>query len=157
MAGWRVWGWRYDTSELADTTVYQPVIFNKKAILEGCRIWVIAYNDPVFTSLSMKIYSDKDGLPKTLLHTSTNVVAKSDMLTLANGIKEIFFTFNRPTFNSTDTYHFVLNATGYTGNTGSHLAWMKAFPDPVYREGLTLSVTNLNRNPMTIYFIGAEL
>lgn len=155
---WHVWGRPITTTEMTDTTVHQPVIFNKKLILEGCRIWMVVYNDPVFTDLSMKIYSDRDGLPKKLLHTSTSSITKSQMHTLPNGVKEIFFTFDRPIFTETDTYHFVLTGTGYTGDDNSHLAWKKAFPDAVYQEGLpTLAMIRLGIWPYDIYFIGAEL
>lgn len=158
---WRVWGERYDTADMSNTRVYQPAQFPKNYVLLGCRIWVIAYNDPVFTSLHMKIYSDNNGVPKKLLHTSTNVQLKADIHTLDNAAKEIWFDFDKipvrgePTLAS-NKYHFVLNGSGYTGDETSHLAWMRGFPNPVYRPA-GFGYNDLLTSPLTLYFIGSRL
>lgn len=154
---WRVFGEWYSTAAMSDTSISQPVIFNDNLVLRSCRIWIIAYNDPSFTSLSMKIYSDNSGSPKKLLHTSTNSPTKAEIITSTNGIKEIYFEFNYPVFKSTDTYQFVLNATGYTGTSSSHLAWRKAWPDPVYRTNVTSTYPKLGVAPYAITFVGADL
>lgn len=156
--GWRVFGEPFATADLASgLRVFQPVIFNKNIVLKACRAWFIVYNNPTFTDLSMAIYSNSAGAPKKLLHTSTNAITKATMCTLTNGVKEVYFEFNYPVFNSTDTYHFVPRATGYTGSDSSHLAWRAGFPDPVYRTNVDSSYTKLGVSPYCLYFIGDDL
>lgn len=155
--GWRVWGDSYSTAALTDKSMYQQVTFQNNYIIRGVRTWLVVYNDPAFTSINMKVYSNEGGLPRKLLYTSSNVLLKADVHTLANGVKEVYFDFDNASFRSGDSYHFVINAVGYTGSDTSHLAWMKAFPDPVYQTGLTISFSGLLTFPYQIYFIGSEL
>jgi hypothetical protein len=156
--GWSVYGDSLLTTDLDGTNLKsQKVRFNKNVILKAIRAWFVHYNDPVYTSLYFRIYSDNNGVPGKLLYTSTNVILKSEYITLANGIKEAYWEFDCPAFKDTDFYHFVPIANGYTGTVSSHLAWKKAWPDPVYRTGLTIDATSQNESPFDIYFIGDEL
>lgn len=154
---WKVWGNYYLTGELSNQTNFQPVTFNDNYIIRACRTWVIFYNDPVLTSLNMKIYSDHNNAPRKLLATSTNSQLKSDMITLTNGIKEIWFEFDYFPVQANEVYHFVLNGVGYTGTSSSHLAWMKGYPDPIVGTGSPIQYTQAGTAPYQIYFIGSEL
>ena len=108
--GWKVWGEPLQTADLSgNLRVFQNVIPNRNIILRAVRIWIIFYNNPTITSLSMDIYSvDPDGNPKELLHSATNSLTKAEMITDTNGVKEVFFEFNYPVLKSNDTYAFVL-------------------------------------------------
>ncbi len=157
---WRVWGTRWTTSDMTTTTLSQKFIPNDDILLLAVRTWVIVYNNPTFTALNMKLYSDNGGSVGTLLHTSDNTQLKASIHTSANAVKEIYFEFNAPTgipLKSSDSYHIVINGTGYTGNDSTHLAWMKAFPDPVYQTGISVTFNNLAVSPYAMYFIGARL
>lgn len=157
MAGWRVWAERLETADFVGVPrMFQTVKFHKNIILKGMRTWVIVYNNPNFTNLEMRIYANHGGVQGKLLYTSSNVITKAQMITLANGVKEIFFDFDTlPIFKDEDTYLFTLMANGYTGDATSHIAWMRAYPDPVYRTGL--SALHPTSVPMAMYFIGSEL
>lgn len=154
--GWRVWGEWYPTAAMSNTTFYQPAIFDANYSIIGCRIWVINYNDPAFTALTMKVYSNFNGAPKALIATATNTQPKASVFTNTNGAREIFFNFDQLNVRDGETYHFVLNATGYTGTSSSHLAWMRGFPDPVYRPS-PFGFEDLAVAPFTLYFVGAEV
>lgn len=155
MSGWKVYGNPILTAD-ASAGVSQRVKFNSDVILKACRVWLIVYNNPSFTSMNMKIYSDRGGSPQKLLYTSTNSLTKAQIVTLANGIKEVYFEFDPQHFDGSDYYHFVLFGTGYTGTSSAHLAWKKAWPDPVHNANYTASVENLGIAPYAIYFIGAD-
>lgn len=160
--GWRVWGSGWDSAdEIEGTSLYQPVVFNRDVVLRAARTWIIVVGDPVFDSLSMKIYSnrpvDSFDAPGKLLHSSTDTRAKAEIHTLANGVKEIFFTFADIPLKGTEVYNFVINGAGYVPAPNSHLAWMKGFPDPVYATGYTPAIETINRAPFQIYFIGGTL
>lgn len=153
---WTVWGDPITTAALT-AGVSQKVKFNTNLVLKACRIWLIFYNNPALTSLTMKIYSDDGGSPKKLLHTSTNSPTKAQIITLENGVKELYFDFNYPVFDADDHYHFVLFGSGYTGTDSSHIAWRQAWPDPVYDTNWTPTWVNINQSPYSIYFIGSDL
>lgn len=160
--GWRVWGSGWDsTEELEDGALYQPVLFNRDTVLRAARTWIIVVGDPVFESLSMKIHSnrviDDFDTPGKILHSSIDVRTKSEIHTLANGVKEIFFTFADIPLKGSEVYNFVINGEGYMPAPSSHLAWMKGFPDPVYATGYSPAIETINRAPFQIYFIGGTL
>lgn len=159
--GWKVYADEFTTADLTGVSKYQSVSFGSDLILVGVRTWIVVYNDPTFTNLNMKIYSNEVissvNTPKKLLATSTNVQAKSVIHTLPNGVKEIYFDFNYPAFNGLDIYNIVINGTGYTYAASSHLAWMKGYPNPVYSGGYTPALETLPYAPYELYFIGANL
>jgi len=158
---WTVYGDDLTSGDLTGVTKFQPVTFGQDLVLRAVRTWVIVYNDPVFTSLNMKIYSNDNSsgshTPKKLLATSTNVQLKASVHTEANAVKELWFEFDYPVFNGADIYNIVINGVGYSPTPTSHLAWMKGFPNPVYSTGYTPSMITLPYAPYELYFIGAEL
>lgn len=154
-----VWANEWASGELSNTNLYQPVIFNQNTILRAIRTWVIVYNDPSFTNLNCKIYSNdvQTSAPKLLLYTSTNTVLKADLYTDDYAVREIYFEFADINLNGEDTYHFVINGTGYSYSSSSYLAWKKAWPDPVYATNYVVANINAYRAPYALYCIGAEL
>jgi len=155
--GWKVRAARFLTTELNGTTlVSQKFRFNKNVVLRGVRSQFVFYNDPAFTTLGFRLYSDRNGEPGKLLYSSATKT-KAEIITLENGVKEPFFSFDLPTFKSTTWLHLVPIATGYTGTGTTFIAWRKAWPDPIYRTGLTITYTNAPTSPYMIHFIGAEL
>ena len=156
MCAWQVYADSYNTDgELGEKT--QKVTFNKNVIIRYIRIWIVVYDDPPFTSLNMKIYSDDNGSKGVLLHTSTNALTKANVVTLDNGVKEIYFTFNDIQLDGLNPYHFALDGSSSGFSASSHIAWKQSWPDPFYRTGLSLTFEELSTSPYDIYFIGAEL
>jgi len=158
--GWKVFGREFLSGELANTNKFQSMKMKRNLILRAVRTWVILNNDPTFTNLNMKIYSNEvisgANTPVKLLHTSTNVQAKEDILSLNSGCKEIWFEFDDIPLHSETIYNFVLNGTGYVFSSNSHIAWRCAWPDPVYQAGFTPDAVNLGESPYAIYCIGGE-
>jgi len=158
--GWKVWAEVWKTGELSNANKFQSIKFNKNLILRALRTWIVVYNDPIFTNLNAKIYSNEIintmNAPKKLLYTSSKSLSKSQIITLENGIKEIYFEFNYVPINGDDTYNIVINGTDYVYGLGSHLGWVKAWPDPIYREGYTPTYENLLVAPYQVYAIGGE-
>jgi hypothetical protein len=91
-----------------------------------------------------------------LIHTSSNTLTKSEIITLENGVKEVYFNFDEPTFNGNDLYNVVINGTGYVPTVNSYIAWRQSFPDTVY-GGYTPSFNTLHIAPYYMSsIIGAE-
>lgn len=159
--GWKVYGKEMLAGELTGSGVSQVVIPDIDTILIGVRLWLIFVGDPVLADLNLKIYGNDsiDDTASSLLHTSSDTRTKAEIITLANGVKEIYFTFNEVNLNQGDKYHFVLNGTGYVPVVGSsYVAWRVAWPDPVYRNNYTPTSVNLTTAPFFISsLIGADL
>lgn len=156
-----VFGDNFEASDFSSAAKFQTIKFNKNVIVRAFRTWIIVYNDPVFTNLNMKIYSNDvvsgDNTPKLLLHTSTDVRTKAEIHTLANGIKEIYFTFADINFQANTLYNVVINGTGYAPTLTSYLNWMHGFPDPVCDTDYIAAMETLSFSPYQVYAIGAEL
>lgn len=159
---WRVFGERFETSDFtAPYRVYQPIKFasltSKNVRVKAIRTWFIVYNNPTFTSISLKIYSSRSGTPGSLLYTSSNSITKSQLITEDNGPKECFFEFDQPfAVDGNKQYVIVPVLTGYTGDDTSHVAWRRAFPDVVYDDNLTLTYVKLGVAPFLVSSVVGE-
>lgn len=157
MPTWRVWGEKYYTADATGTRIYQPIVFPRNTILLATRAWMVFYNNPTFTNISMLVYSDDNGAPGQLIQTATTTWNKADLYTEDNAVKEMYFEWDYPTFKAGDTFHFVINFGGYTYSESSHVAWKKTFPDPPYKLNLTLDYESLLTYPYDITFVGDQL
>lgn len=155
---WRMIGKPFATLDMGSLpTISQRILIGKSISLDSVQLGLVIYNNPTFTSLNCKIYSDDSGSPRKLLHTSTTSWLKAQINTLDHGYKFVGFSFNKPLLKSSIYYHIVLDGVGYVGNDGSHLAWRQAYPDPQYRNGLTLEAANADNHPFEYSIIGAEI
>jgi hypothetical protein len=156
---WRVFGERFDTADFSGTPrVFQPVTFHRELELKAIRTWLIYYNSPTFTNLSLRIYSDIGGSLGQLIATANTVWTGTQISSLANACKEVYFEFtNAPSFKAEDDYNISLWATGYTGDDTAHLAWVRSVPDPVNPLNVTVSLEKAAVLPFKLGFIGREL
>lgn len=153
---WTQWGDTFSTSDMTTKSRYLRFSPDRNIVLKAMRTWIILYNPPNFTDLTCKLYADNLGLPGGLIASSTTMWDKTELLTTQNyGTKEIYFEFE-PTIslNADIYYHFVLSSTGYTYAEESHVAWRKAWPDPVYGDA---TFNSLLRSHYMFSLIGADL
>jgi len=159
-----VWGDIFDSGELANTSMFCTVtpdssLSNESFILRAIRTWVVVYNDPTFTNLTAKLYNNDENAstdsPGSLIASSTTVLTKSQIHTLDNAYKSLYFEFDDITLVGNSKYHIVLNGDGYVPSSSSYLAWMKAWPKPVYDYSQTYE--KLLVSPYQIVLFGAEL
>lgn len=158
--GWNVYGDRFETADFSgDPAQFQVLVFDSDIALKAIRSWFIFFNDPSFTSISMRIYSFKNSIPYQLLFESDVNLTKAEILTEDNACRDIYFTFtNAPFLKAGESYAMVPWIDGYTGDSSSHVAWKRAFPDPVYTHAETLADTTLlARYPFDLTVIGGEL
>lgn len=158
MAEWRVFGETLLTADFSGSPVYyQPFTLNQNTVLKAIRTWVVVYNSPSFTSLGLRIYSSVSSAPAQLIATSDTTWTLAQITSEANAVREIYFEFNNAlSLNGEDQYHVVLWGNGYTGTDSSHVAWVRAFPDPV-NSGYTPAIETINRAPFKVAFIGDDL
>jgi len=154
---WRIWATPYiNASDLTDTSIHQPFDPARNMVLKAVRTWILFLDDPVITSLALKIYTDSGGSPDTLIATSSSV-SKADALALDSGIREVPFEFQTPVpLADGETYHFVLNGVGYAPTTSSYIGWRRAYPNPAYKAVYTPTLVNVLSAPHELVLIGAE-
>lgn len=158
--GWQVWGDDFTSADFTGVSKFQTFRPNKNIILKNVRTWFIFINDPIFTDINLKIYSNEvrsgDNTPVQLITTSLSKT-KSELITLENGIKETGFEFpDSIPLNANTFYNIVINGTGYSPSDTSYICWMKAFPDPVYSTGLSSTFENLGIAPYQMYLISGD-
>lgn len=152
-----------ETLETADVTtgkrVFQKVKFAKNSVLYACRVNLIGLNNPTFDDISLEIYSIDDlNNPVKLLHTSTNVITKAQMMTTGTGIYDIPFFFDNPVFKAGDYYAFIIRVSNYNFLDGTYLGWRKDFPDPVYKTNNPYStLESVGTVSYSIQFVGSRL
>lgn len=158
--GHRVWADRFESGQLSNTDMFQTIKLGDNKIVIAIRTWLVIYNSPTFTNLKMHIYSNEvvstDNTPRVLLATSTNSFNLSDITTYANAKREVYFKFNFVPFKDQDLYNLVMSADGYVYSESSHLAWVKGWPDPVYKTSFTPTFENLLIAPYEAYAIGGD-
>ena len=155
---WIVYADSFSSDNFNNFNLLQPVIFSENTVLNYARAWVVMYNAPSFTNLSMKIFSyNLSSLKGGLLYTSTNAWTLPQITTEDNAIKEIYFEFNKIPLSKDNTYYFSIGGTGATFTSSSHVAWKKAYPDPIYTTNVNTTYTSMGTNPYEIYFVGSKL
>jgi len=156
---WKVYGNVLLTSEIDGTDKSQAMRIrpNSNRVLRALRTWFIFYNAPVFTQLRLRIYEDQNGSAGKLIATSSNYFAPADCFTDPYAHKGLYFEFGDISIKSTNWYHILPYATGYTGNDSTHIAWSKGFPDPEYTTGLTIDFESMHVMPYRLSLVGAPL
>jgi hypothetical protein len=153
---WSVYGESLKTADFSGSPVFsQKFTMPQKEVLKAIRTWVVLFNTPVFTNLSLRIYSNVGGSPGQLLWTADTTWTRAQIATEAYALKEIYFEFVNPLFLGQDTYHAVLWASGYTGDDSSHVAWVRTWPDIL--NNYTPTLEGIATAPFKISLIGAPL
>lgn len=161
MAIWKIFGDPLLTADMTGKTATIRFKPNKNIVFRACKTWLII-KDPVgdiaFSDICGKIYSDRGGVAGGLIATSNNTFDKTDLLSVEDqGVLEPWFEFDDVSLQKDTWYHFVLNCAGYTYDPDKHIAWRKAWPDPVYRTNLPITFEALNASPYFLVVIGDEL
>ena len=153
---WLVYGDSYDNdtdySNGAKTVRFK---LNSKVVIKYIRTWVIVNNDAPFTNITGKIYYDKpDETKGDLIQASSTTFTKAQVLSLDNGVRELYFQFNDLALDGDNYYHFALMGTSSGFSDSSHIAWKTSYPDPVYEGGVSVTFSNLPKFPYTFVVIG---
>jgi hypothetical protein len=155
---WTVYGEVLTTSDASSTTYYQKIVPTDSILLKAVRTHIIQNDNPTYTAFSLKLYSNNSGTPRALIASSTNSPTKAAVFDGVNsGVKECYFEFANIPLRGGETYHLILNITGYTGSDSSHIAWKHSFPDPAYQTSVAMTYEGLLVSPFDIVVIGSKL
>ena len=161
---WRVYAGIFDTADLTSpnfTQKFNPI--SKNIMMDRVRVWLTGFNSPSFSYLNMKLYADRSGSSGKLIAVSLNQVTQAALETDLDNVAqpywltETYFEFDKLPLKSTENYHLAIQGVGYTFSASSYLGWVKAWPDAVYRQGLSQSSVSMGVDPYTAYFRGAEI
>lgn len=153
---WTVYGDQFSTAAMTDTS--QPLRFKstENVALKAIRTWLIFYNSSAFSDLTIKLYADRGSSPAGLIASSITLKQPADLFTLSYAAVETWFEFSDVTLRKDTYYNLVVNCSGYTFSTSSLIAWMKAFPDPIY-EDRTPTFEELQIAPYLFSVVSDEL
>jgi len=153
----KIWADPIATSEASDTTKYIRFSPLKNTSMDGLFVWMLFKDVVAFTDLKAKLYSDRDGIPGALIATTSTTYTRAQCLTTYNnGYKYLGFQFSSKIPLNKDTYyHIVMNCSNYTYAEESHMALVKAWPDPVYQQPATY--VDLLRSPYNFGIMGAAI
>jgi len=98
---WQMWGDYFETADITNKDSKSKVTFLKNRLVKSVRVWLIKYNDPTYTDLSMDVYSVRtdggtDSVGK-LLMSSTNTITKAAVdaeITEDHGAVGTYFEFD---------------------------------------------------------------
>jgi hypothetical protein len=129
----------------------------KNFVVSGAFTWLIVNNVSQWTNLKLHIYSDRNTRPGSLIVSSSTSYSHADtMENFNNGVKYFGFEFaTKTSLNKNTNYHLVLIADSYTYSENSHLAWLKAWPDPIYNQPATFN--SFASSSYMFGIIGAQL
>lgn len=157
MATWSVIAEMFTTSEAVDTTYFQGIKPINDLVITGLRPTIMNFNDPMWTSAVMKIYSYSGGSIRGLIATSTNTISKTSIFSDNSGFGSCLFEFANISIKSGDTVAAVLNFNGYSGSDSSWVGWVVGWPDPIYRTNINNSYESLLVNPYSLEVIGYDI
>jgi len=151
----------FESGQLANTAIFQPIEFNSDIILKDLGSWFIIFGDPVLTDLTMKLHANEqsDNTPGELIASSTTTFTKAQLLTLDNAIKYAGFRFNDVPIQADTNYHIVMAGTGYTPTANSGVAWIHgiSIERHVYKQLSTFyKTTNIMLSPYIITVNGGS-
>lgn len=157
---WRMLGKPIYTADNSSSSpgVTQKFNVTNNILLKSIRIGIIHYNDPVYTTIQLKIYGDRNGSVGKLLLTSSNSIAKETISIVDHAFKETYFEFSGYPIKTNTYYHASLFINGaYVGDNASHLAWKTTWPDPIFDTGITQLQTKAAKYPFDLSVFGALL
>lgn len=155
---WRVIAESFATADMSNQRVYQPMTPPNNIVVSGALTQIAIVDDPAFTTLTLKLYSNQGGAPGSLIATATCPYSKAQIHTLDHALKRIPFLFTTDqTLRGGETYHWVLNGTGYTGADQSYIGWVHGYPDPEYQTNVDMSFEAQGISPFRVILLGARL
>lgn len=156
---WKVSGNMLETDEADGSNLLYSQRFklNSNTVVKAIRTWVVFYNSPTFTNLRLALYENQGGFAGKLIQESINSFDPSDIYTDTHSLKGLYFTFSDIPLLGTEWYHCQLIADGYTFSEASHISWVKGYPDPEYRTGLTLTYEDRLITPYRFALVGADI
>jgi hypothetical protein len=153
---WRMIGTPLDTADLPTGVSQRFRHPEKSMILRGVQVGMILYNDPDFSDIEARIYTDNNGVAGKLLAISQNTWAKPVVLTTHDhGVKFAGFSFDYLSLRGGTYYHLVLHPNDYTGDSSSHIGWRISYPDPQYRLNLTVNAAKAAKHHLDFGVIGS--
>ncbi|WP_374029775.1 hypothetical protein [Bdellovibrio bacteriovorus] len=143
-----------------DTTdVFQILKCKKDVYLRGVRARLVVYNDPDFSGLKCSLRTVKNGMPASVRAISSNTLSKAEITTTGNGLREVYFEFELPygfRILENEEIAICIEVQDYIPAADSYLAFVRAWPRPVYIPSFDPTPFNQNQAPFYLGVIGGH-
>lgn len=153
-----------ETLLTADMTASPPTYFhrfnvNEMTELKAVRLWVVKYGAPSLGVLGLELRTGVNGLNgRSLISTSPKTWTLAQISASNYSCKEIYFDWTTCSLLAPNVeYTLNLTATSYTGTETNHLAWVRAWPDPIVSFAESASAQKLGVFPFQVGIIGREV
>lgn len=151
----RVWADMITGAEATGTTKFHAFIPEKNSVLKAIRTAFVFYNDPTFTGIKARIYSDNNGVPGQMLAESDERPAS--IVTNNNAVIETWFEFTGVVLRGGTKYHVVFYVSGYSGaGASSHIALVVDWPNRSVAGESATTVEGLGLSPFKVHFFMAD-
>lgn len=162
---YRCYGKPFETADLATP----PTMFQKFTLdaLEGNQVLkaivagLLIHNTDLTGYLQARLFADSAGSPGALIANSTT---QKDLASLRPSAGSPYvlgwynWEFPETALRAGASYHIGFRVVGsYSYSDAQHIAWLRSFPDPQYRDGITLEVTKLLSHPFDLGIITGRL
>lgn len=157
MATWRKIINAYDTTDATTTSARQVITPADDITLVSIRAEIAQYDNPTWTSVTMKLYAFDGTNVRGLIANSFTSYTKAECFTLANGFKSLPFNFANVQLKAGTAYAVVVNFVGYSTSGDAYVGWTIDWPDTIYRSGFTPTLENGAIAPAKLEVIGDKL
>lgn len=147
-----------------DQTATPPTFFHRFTPtiwfeLRVVQTWVVKYATPTADGIGLALYAYNSTTgSRELIATSTTSWQVSEISSDNYGVKQLYFEFpNAPTLKPDTEYCVSLLTENYVGDDDNHIAWVRAWPDPIVDFVGSDDFNSLNRFPFQVGLIGREV
>lgn len=134
---------------------FTPKIFFE---LKCVQLWVVKYGNPFSDPIGLELRSYSATGERILIATSEQSWGVSEISSEDYALKQLFFDFQKcPTLRMGTEYSVNLIMPLYVGTDDNHIAWVKAWPDPIVPFPGSDNFNRLDQFPFQVGLIGREV
>lgn len=135
---------------------FSPNIFVE---LKALQIWIVKYGSVSTDPIGLELRSSyASGNVRKLIATASNTWTPAQITSENYAVKQIYFEFDRPVLLRKDTeYTLNLKAANYVGTDDAHIAWVKAWPDPIVDFVGSSNFNRIDQFPFHVALIAREV
>lgn len=162
---YRCYGKPFETADLATPpTMFQKFTldtYEGNQVLKSIVAGLLIHNTDLVGDLQARLFSDSGGSPGSLIANSTTQKSIYQLRPDSGSPYAVgwySFEFPETALRAGASYHIGFRIVGsYSYSDAQHIAWLRSFPDPQYRDGITIQVAKLLSFPFDLAIVTGRL
>jgi hypothetical protein len=152
---WSIYAERLESADLSGSKFQKFFSSTENYFIAGVRSWFVVFGNPQLERLRLYVYElNVDGTLGAEIARSQTSFDLADLKTDTYAAKELYADFSPKCFlNKNDSYAVVPKAEVYVADASNHIAWVRAWADPV--TNYTPTYVDLAVAPFKVQFVGA--